>query len=135
MLKALSLLQPWASLLVRGIKRIETRSWITGYRGIILIHASKAKSGASIAASPAVTAHVPDFSILPFGAIIGEARLTDIVRLDQLHYPADRLEALSLEERAFGDDRTVRFAWMFTDALEYEEPIPAKGALGLWNAG
>ncbi len=44
-MKALSLTQPWASLVAIGAKNIETRSWSTGYRGWLAIHASKAFPG------------------------------------------------------------------------------------------
>lgn len=40
-MKAITVLQPWATLLVTGKKHIETRSWKTNYRGEILIHAGK----------------------------------------------------------------------------------------------
>lgn len=40
-MKALTLTQPWATLIAIGAKRIETRSWWTGYRGPIAIHAGK----------------------------------------------------------------------------------------------
>jgi len=40
-LRALSVWQPWAWLIVRGYKDIENRTWQTGYRGTILIHAPK----------------------------------------------------------------------------------------------
>lgn len=40
-MKAISLWQPWASLIALGIKRIETRGWPTAYRGPLLIHAAK----------------------------------------------------------------------------------------------
>lgn len=39
--KALSIRQPWASLIVLGIKDIENRTWATRQRGTILVHASK----------------------------------------------------------------------------------------------
>lgn len=39
MTKALTLHQPWASLVALGVKTIETRSWPTRYRGRLLIHA------------------------------------------------------------------------------------------------
>lgn len=42
-MKALSLWQPWATLIANGAKQIETRSWSTSYRGPILIHAAKRK--------------------------------------------------------------------------------------------
>ncbi len=37
---ALSLKQPWATLLVRGLKSVEVRRWPTARRGRVLIHAS-----------------------------------------------------------------------------------------------
>lgn len=40
-MKALTVWQPWASLVALGKKRIETRSWSTSYRGRLLIHAAK----------------------------------------------------------------------------------------------
>lgn len=40
-MKALSVRQPYAWLIVNGIKDIENRTWRTGYRGPVLIHASK----------------------------------------------------------------------------------------------
>ncbi len=38
-MKALTILQPWASLIACGAKKIETRSWATKYRGPLAIHA------------------------------------------------------------------------------------------------
>lgn len=40
-LKAISILQPRASLIACGAKKIETRGWSTSYRGPIAIHAGK----------------------------------------------------------------------------------------------
>ena len=40
-MKALSLWQPWASLVALRVKTIETRSWSTSYRGPLAIHAAK----------------------------------------------------------------------------------------------
>jgi len=40
-MKALSIKQPWASLIAQGKKTIETRTWKTNYRGPLLICASK----------------------------------------------------------------------------------------------
>lgn len=39
-MKALSVKQPFAALIAAGIKKYETRSWATKYRGPLLIHAS-----------------------------------------------------------------------------------------------
>lgn len=40
-MKAITLWQPWASLLACGVKQFETRSWATSYRGPIAIHAAQ----------------------------------------------------------------------------------------------
>jgi len=40
-MKALSIRQPWAGLIAAGVKTIETRNWRTGYRGQLLICASR----------------------------------------------------------------------------------------------
>jgi hypothetical protein len=40
-MKVLSIRQPWAALIVAGIKDIENRNWPTRYRGPLLIHAAQ----------------------------------------------------------------------------------------------
>ncbi|MEP3114129.1 ASCH domain-containing protein [Nisaea sp.] len=40
-MKALSIQQPWAEAIVRGYKPVENRTWFTGYRGPLLIHAGQ----------------------------------------------------------------------------------------------
>ncbi len=45
---AISVYQPWADLIVRGIKDIENRSWPTRFRGRILIHAGNKIDGDNV---------------------------------------------------------------------------------------
>jgi hypothetical protein len=75
---ALSIKQPWASLLVAGLKTIEVRSWPTRIRGRVLIHAARIADGRADAWQ-----WVPD-GLRPLtelgGGIIGEAELIDCVR-------------------------------------------------------
>jgi len=66
-MKALSLPQPWAMLVIMGVKEIEKRSWSTAYRGPMLIHASKGKAGEIFAHEPPFKKYIPDFKQLPFG--------------------------------------------------------------------
>ena len=40
-MKALTIKQPWADLIIAGVKDIENRTWKTSYRGRVLIHTSK----------------------------------------------------------------------------------------------
>src|SRR5689334_15020257 len=100
--KVISLTQPWATLVVIGAKRIETRSWPTSYRGPIAVHAAKAFPGY---AKDLCTSHLccralgwpeaPDqltqawlddnyarVKALPLGAIIGVAKLVHCLETD-----------------------------------------------------
>lgn len=133
-MKALSLLQPWASLVVSGHKRIETRGWSTAYRGPLLIHASKGKAGAALAVEAPGRQYILDFNALPFGAIIGQVTLVDVVRIRAEDWIGAGMEKLTLEERAFGDYRKGRWAWMLEDAVTFEESVEMRGNLGLWEA-
>ncbi|HEU4632417.1 MAG TPA: ASCH domain-containing protein [Flavisolibacter sp.] len=132
-MKALSLLQPWASLVIMGAKRLETRSWNTAYRGELLIHASTGKTGSILAAEPPFSKYVNDFVQLPFGAIIGKVILTDIRRVEELQLPDAVINRLTLEERAFGDYAIGRYAWIMEEPVQFVKPVPVRGALGLWE--
>jgi len=132
-MKVLSFLQPWASLTVMGLKKLETRSWSTSHRGELLIHASMGRSGAVLVKEPPFSKYITDFSKLPFGAIIGKAVLTNVIKVELLHLPGEAINRLSLEERAFGDYSNGRFVWVLEDPEIFSQPIAVKGTLGLWN--
>lgn len=130
--KAISLLQPWASLVVMGIKTIETRSWGTQYRGPILIHASQGKAGNIFAAELPFKKYIPDFRKLPFGAIIGQATISDVIRVEHLGMNDELLDRLTREEKAFGDYTEGRYAWILEDPKPYK-PVPSRGTLSIWE--
>ena len=73
-MKTLSVRQPWADLIMRGIKDIENRSWTTSYRGPLLIHASK-----TFVPGPAVAAFYGPDHQWEQGGIIGTVDLVDVV--------------------------------------------------------
>lgn len=72
-MKVISLLQPWASLVVMGAKIYETRSWKTKYQGNILIHASQAfrPEHKKMCETEPFKSFIPDPGELPTGKIIG----------------------------------------------------------------
>ena len=130
----LSLLQPWASLIVMGVKTIETRRWQTQYRGPLLIHAGQRKAGALVALEPPIARHIPHFESLPFGCIVGQVVLADIIPVASLYLSTTALARQSLELNAFGEDEDLnRYAWLLEDAVQFEKPIPARGHLHLWQ--
>ena len=102
-MKAISLLQPWASLVIMGVKKIETRNWGTKHRGTILIHASLGKAGSIFAAEPPFKKYITDFKKLPFGAIIGEVTITGVIHIERLEMNDELINRLTMEEKAFGD--------------------------------
>lgn len=85
---ALSIRQPWAWLIVNGFKKVENRTWLTNYRGPVLIHAGKKMTPADYDAAmlfvetcvhPDLVHQVPDMAELPLGGIVGVAKLFDCV--------------------------------------------------------
>ena len=135
-MKTLSLLQPWATLVVMGVKRIETRSWSTAYRGPLLIHASKGRAGEIFAHEPPFKKYTPDFKQLPFGYIIGKVILTDVIKIGTgalFHTSDEMMNKLTMEEKAFGDYTPGRFAWIMQELVLFKTPLAAKGSLILWE--
>ena len=73
-MKALTIKQPWATLIIQGDKRFEFRSWQTKYRGELLIHAGK---GIDKPAMKRLSKYLPEE--LPYGKILGKVRLVDCI--------------------------------------------------------
>src|SRR5437867_1848772 len=95
---ALSLKQPWAALVVAGLKTIEVRSWPTARRGRILIHAARIADE-----RPEGWRHLPEEWLATAklaGGIIGAAELTGCrTYADQEVFAQDC--ALHLNERSW----------------------------------
>lgn len=139
-MKALTIIQPWASLIALGEKKIETRSWRTKYRGPVLIHAGKSVDHDICKTNP-FSAVLVDHGIvfkqdMPTGVILARCNLVDCLKITH----EDGIEA-QLEndfiardnEYCFGDYSPGRFAWILDNIYPLKEPIPAKGKLSLWE--
>ena len=80
MLKALSIRQPWAWLIVSGLKDIENRSWDTAHRGETLVHAGvRRPSEDELLAIEEDYDVVIDRAALQFGGVIGAVNVTGMV--------------------------------------------------------
>lgn len=142
-MKAISLLQPWASLVAIGAKRNETRSWTAQYRGPIAIHASQkmAPNERAICLHPRFRVALRHAGIegpfqLPRGCVIAKATLVDCIRITDT--PAARAGIAippdpNSDEFLFGNYTSGRYAWILSDVHKLEHPITAKGSLGLWD--
>ncbi len=80
-MKALSIKQPWAWLIVHGYKPVENRNWGTPFRGPLLIHASKTfdDDGYDWVRAVFLDVPLPDRSAFERGGIVGSARMIDCV--------------------------------------------------------
>lgn len=120
-MKALSLKQPWAELVVSGKKKIELRKWNTHFRGEFLVHASK---------SPDMNA-MKKFEIsessLPLGFVIGKAKLVDVKKYENKEDFA-KDAGLHLATSDWGE-----YGFVLSDVFRLEKPIAAKGTLNFWE--
>lgn len=129
MIKAVSVLQPWAQLIAIGAKTIETRSWGTAYRGWLGIQASRSFPGQNQMLrniEPFRTA-LGGRTLFPCGAVVAIARLT---ACDPWRSAADTPPE---PEASFGNYGPKRMLWRFGEVVELEAPVAARGSLGLWD--
>ncbi len=143
-MKALSLKQPWAELILQGKKKIEIRRWNTNFRGEFLIHASKisdenamkrfgfyrnpAKDKTQKRINPNYTTYPKRFGFtnLPLGFIIGKAKLVNVKHYqDKTSFEQDK--ALHLATKEFGN-----YGFILKDVKRIK-PIKCKGSLNFWD--
>ena len=126
-MKALSLTQPYAELMKKGIKTIDTRSWKTNYRGPVYIHASAT-------AIPKTRRDNVDLmtlisgKTLDYGCIICSCELVDCIKMTEEY--VDDIRIHNYKEYLSGVYAPGRYAWVFNNIQILEQPIPVKGHLG-----
>lgn len=131
-MKVLSIIQPWAGLIVTGLKDIENRTWKTDYRGKLLIHASSTYSKKKRAETEdSIRRNILtkeenkkinyddgtiQYSCCKYGMIIGEVELVDCVKDHSSNWA----------------EKDV-WNWVLANPIKYDKPIEIKGKLGLWE--
>lgn len=125
-MKALTILQPWAEMIARGVKPVENRSWPTSYRGPLAIHTGKShtwlESENALEWPSVYGVALPQVGELTFGAIVAIAELVDCVRPDKL--PPE----LAGNPWACGP-----FCWILANVRRLDTPFPCKGMQSLWE--
>jgi hypothetical protein len=118
-LKVISIRQPWANLIVRGVKDVENRTWKTDYRGPLLIHASKKfdYDGQYWILENFPKALKPG-GIIYLGGIIGQVEMVDCIKFPSAIYPSPWF---------FGP-----WGFLFKNAKELPF-IPLRGKLGFFE--
>lgn len=159
-IKAISLWQPWASLMAWGIKKVETRDWQRSYRGPLLIHASKKWSPLQeeFCQDDLVRALLKPFVkdwrrldlAFPLGKLVGKVELLEIIPTmlvgtsytmatkgpelyeDDARPPKPTVVINKVEEK-LGDYSPGRFAWVTRAAMWFKYPPPYMGSVGLFD--
>ena len=160
-MKALTLWEPYASLIACGHKTVETRSWapprdLVGKR--IGIHAAKREvRDGDIDAEMAERLDVdwPEwqqavFAGLPYGCFLATAKLADVRQVTHLsrdgvvhyvsppfHFDPDQGvsydRASTMQADPYGNYSMDRILWVLEDVQKLIQPIPVRGRQGLWT--
>lgn len=135
-MKALPLWQPYASLILVGAKRIETRDYPPKRIGLnvgqrIAIHACKTRQDLDLCLTDPFHQYLPNPDQLPLGALICTCTIHAADRVTD-----DRARALKQRhphEHTFGDYRPGRWAWTLTDITPLPKPVPYTGSQGAFD--
>jgi hypothetical protein len=126
-MKALSLWQPWATMMAEGLKKIETRHWATKYRGPLLIHAAQHLETPTIFESALLASRGAHWTRLPRGFLLCKVEIVDCQRITEDNIPLDE------QERRLGDYTPGRFMWITTSLEAFRTPLPYRGRQGLFE--
>lgn len=122
-MKVLPMHQPWASLVVLGQKRVETRPKPTPHtmKGRVAVHATKTEESMGLLKFP-IYAKALEGHELQFGRIIGTVEIVRSVTItEEIARWQEKNRPL---EYAFGDYTPGRFGWVLKDPIILEQPIP-----------
>lgn len=136
-IKAITLWEPWATLMAHGLKQIETRAWPTKYRGPLAIHAAKRwhddqeyilsqRAYAEALAGLGIYSRA-DFHL---GCVLAVVDLTGCWQSEALK--PRLLAAGKRTELAFGNYAPQRFGFYCENVRKLPTPLAVPGAQQLW---
>lgn len=120
-MKALTICQPYAHLIMTGQKLVENRTWPTRHRGLLYIHAGKSPRW--------LDGHAPEDTNMAFGAVVAIANLVDCLRIGDIELGEhdDKYPWLRTHEHANGP-----WCWILDNVVPIG-PWPYRGAQGLFD--
>jgi len=126
-MKALTISQPFASMIATGEKFVENRRWSTTYRGPLAIHAGRGSQYLDRA----------ELRRWPTGCVLAVGTLLACWPLGGLRRAA-RGCVIARSAVTVGDVLDHRhtegpWCWILVDVRRYRDPIPALGSQGLWD--
>ncbi len=131
-MKALTIRQPWATLIILGHKNVENRTWQTAIRGQIAIHAGQSKDIVDwynavetvalvrhcghMVAETWLRENIGCFEDLPRGQVLGTVHMDFCSQkaTSLWHFPG-------------------YWGFYLSNPIVFDVPIPQKGRLGFWE--
>lgn len=128
-MKAISLWQPWATLIAIGAKQYETRSWPANYTGELAIHAAKRKPrlyelNMDILAALKQAGFIR-IDQLPLGGVVAVCNVAEVKTTAIFQPPRP--------ERSFGDYGEGRYAWRLERVRPLKQILPFLGSQGWFD--
>lgn len=131
-MKALTVKQPYATLIMSGVKLYEMRSWQPREPGLLAIHA---------AANPMPVVDLLNIGLdtkhwnnlwQPLGYVLGTVHIIEVIdtqtlSFDELRHWDNGLHPITFQGKDF------RYAWKLEVVERFLQPVHATGKLGLWN--
>lgn len=129
-MKTISIHQPWAQLIILGLKQYETRNYPIQHRGPLAIHATKSREFETLFFDPAFLPWLEAWGYnspadLAYGAVLGTVNLLSVHVSNECQPNAF--------ERAWGDWSKGRFVWKLELVERFERPVTVQGQRGLWE--
>ncbi|MBP7583460.1 MAG: ASCH domain-containing protein [Spirochaetes bacterium] len=121
-MKAISIRQPWAELIIRGIKDVENRSWFTEHRGLLAIHAARTfyfnldNKAEREEWEELRDEYGLDKDKLVYGALVGTVEVVEVTK---------QVKSKWHVQGSWG--------WYVTNAKRLEKPVPVRGMPGLFE--
>ena len=125
-MKAITIKEPYATLIKEGLKEYEFRTWKTNYRGEILIHAGKSSNKEALDRFKYLNL---DYSN---GKIIAKAKLTDCILVDDNFRKKYLKKDKNVYHNLLKNDGKKLYAFKIEN-VEVIKPIKINGKLSLWE--
>ena len=139
-MKAITIKQPWASLIVHGFKNIENRTWACPEKYIghrVLIHASgkpvEMRNPNSVFTKAQWDSLPVEFQrkIICAEDIVNSAIIGSVEIIGcSINHPSEWAEKTDASK---GYYESPIYNWILANPISFPEPIPAKGKLSFWE--
>jgi activating signal cointegrator 1 len=132
-MRALTILQPWADLIMSGAKRVENRTWPTKYRGRMYVHAGKSREALVTKTVDGVEVCIHTgkrVEDMRFGYVLGVVVVLDCIPIEELRGNSVPSKYPELQAHQYAEGP---FCWVLAENPVHIGPWPYKGAQGLFD--